>query len=319
VPPATPLVRRIYLLGAAALLLGACGPGHGKVASIADKDGKPVSWTHPPQLDVSVLEAGAEPRALLRYRIDNGQSESLVMDLAIQLKLAMGEKDPPVPNPTVRLVMEVRSATSNQRFHMGGKIVSVEVVEEAGIPPALVSALRSDLDRLAGTRWQAVFTDRGHLDLLSLPAPKDANAQLTKTLEWIRDALRLLLPPLPETPVGKNARWQTRRRITIATAHIDETMIYKLASAGGPTQLQVTLGMDAPEQTLNPGTPPGTKVVLSSFEGGGKGQIDLQPTGIVQPSTLRWAASGKGTASPTGEPPAPFTLGLDASVLVKRR
>jgi len=271
-----------------------------------------------PTSDVSVVDPGAEPRAPLRYRIDPGQAESLVMDLAIRMNLAVGEKAPPAPNPTVRLGMTVRSGTGGQHLNLDGKITSVEVVEEPGIPAQLVSALRSDLDRLKGTAWKAVFTDRGHLDLLSLPAPKDANAQLLTTLEWVREGLRLLLPPLPEAPVGKNARWQTRRRSSVATARIDETVIYQLAGNGQP-QLQVTLGMDAPEQPLNPGTPPGTKVVLSSFEGGGKGQIELQLTGLVQPSTLRWAAAGKGTATPAGEPPAPFTLGLEAAVVVKKK
>ena len=100
---------------------------------------------------------------------------------------------------------------------------------------------------------------------------------------------------------------------------IDENTIYKLAVADGHSQLHVTMGMDAPEQPLSPATPPGTRWVLSSFEGGGKGQIELQLARLVQPSTLRWAASGKGTATPAGEPPAPFTLGLDAAVIVKRR
>jgi hypothetical protein len=300
--------------------MGACGPGHGKAAAGADKDGKPADWTGPTtHADVSVLEPGAEPRAPLRYRIDPGQSEGLVMDLAIQMKLAVGEKDLPFPNPTVRLGMDVRSGMAGQRLHLEGKIVKVEVVEDPGVPAALAAALRSDLDRLAGTTWKAVFTDHGHLDLLSLPSPKDANAQLLTTLEWIREALRILLPPLPDVAVGKNARWQARRRTTVATAHIDQTVIYKLAGAGGQSQLQVTVGMDAPEQPLTPGTPPGTTVVLSSFEGGGKGQIDLQLDRIVQPSTLRWAASGKGSATPAGEPPAQFTMGLDAAVIVKRR
>jgi len=318
VSPATPVVCRALLV-AALLTAGACGPGHGKVAAIVEKDGKPADLTRPAAVDVTVLEPGDEPRSPLRYRIDPGQSENLVMDVAIQMKLAVGDKDPPAPNPTVRLSMEVRSGTGGQRLNLNGRINKVEVLEEPGIPPALASALRSDLDRLRGTSWKAVFTDRGHLDLLSLPAPKEANTQLLTTLEWIREALRILLPPLPDAPVGKNARWQSRRRTTIATARIDETVIYKMAASNGQTQLQVTLGMDAPEQPLTPGTPPGTKVVLSSFEGGGKGQIDLHLTGIVQPSTLRWAASGKGTATPSGEPPAPFTLGLDAVVIVKRK
>ena len=167
---------------------------------------------------------------------------------------------------------------------------------------------------MVGLSWKAAFTDVGQVELLSLPAPADANPQLVNTLDWIRDGLRNLLPPLPLLPVGKNARWQARRQITIATARIDETTIYKLGAGNG---LAVTIGMDAPAQTLNPHTPPGTVVTLSSFEGGGKGQIDLALDRIVQPTTMRWAASGKGMATPAGEPPAPVTLGLEAALVVK--
>jgi hypothetical protein len=172
---------------------------------------------------------------------------------------------------------------------------------------------------MTGLGWKATFTDRGHLDLLSLPAPKDSNTQLLTTLEWVREGLRLLLPPLPQTPVGKDARWQTRRRSIIATAKVDETVIYRLAGNGQP-QLAVTLGMDAVEQALTPpGSPPGTSWKLTSFEGGGKGQIDLHLTSIVQPTSLRWAASGKGTATTAADPPRSFTMGLDAALTVKRR
>jgi hypothetical protein len=312
VSPATPV--RACLLAATSLLVAACGPAsHGKVASVADRNVE-VSRPRPPS-DVSVLDPGAQPRAALRYRLRQGLSESLVMDVAVQMKLAVGDLGPPVPVPTVRVSMDLRALAGGPRAQLEGKIVKVEVVDEPAVPPALTAALRSDLDRLAGLSWNAVFTDVGHLELLALPAPADANPQLLKTLDWIREALRVLLPPLPAAPVGKNARWQARRAVTIATARIEETAIYKLAA---PDQLAVTLGMDAREQALSAVTPPGTVLTLTSFEGGGKGQIDLALDHIVQPTTLRWAASGKGTATPAGEPPAPVTLGLEAAVMVRR-
>jgi len=239
------------------------------------------------------------------------------MDVGVQMKLVVGDRSGS-PRFTVRLTMEVLAATGSPRAQLEGKVVKVEVLEEPGVPPATVTALRSDLDRMTGLEWRAAFTDVGHLEQLSLPAPGDANPQLVNTLNWVRDSLRTLLPPLPLTPVGQNARWQARRPITIATARVDETTIYKLGASEGRPQLTLTVGMEAREQPLKAGTPPGTVVTLSSLEGGGKGQIDLIPDHIVQPTTLRWAASGKGTATPAGEPPAAVTLGLEAAVVMKR-
>jgi hypothetical protein len=310
VSPANPVVRRAILLAVTPLLLGSCGSAsQGKVGSTGKSaEVRPA----PAPTDVGVLDPGEEPRAPLRYRIGKGQSERLVMDVGVQMKLVVGEQSG-APRSNVRVTMDVKAAAGSPRAELEGRFVKVEVLEEPGVPPATVAALRSDLDRMVGLSWKAVFTDVGHVELLSLPAPADANPQLVNTLDWIRDGVRNLLPPLPLAPVGKNARWQARRPVTIATARIDETTIYKL----GPGGLAVTVGMDAPAQTLNPNTPPGTVVTLSSFEGGGKGQIELALDRIVQPTILRWAASGKGTATPAGEPPAPVTLVLEASLVMK--
>jgi hypothetical protein len=314
VSPATP-VRRAFLLAATHLVLASCGPAsHGKVASIGRLAGGPP----PPPDDITVLDPGGPPRSSLRYRLHEGQREQLVMDLAVQMKLVVGDMGPPAPSPTVRVSMEVRALAGSPRPQLEGRMVKVEVIEEPGVPPAVVTAVRSDLDRMAGLTWKAAFNDLGRLELLALPAPAEANPQLANTLDWIRDALRTLLPPLPRTPVGTNARWQARRTATIATARIDETAIYKLAGGDGHHQLAVTLGMDARQQPLSPGTPPGTVMTLLSFEGGGKGQVDLELDHIVQPTTVRWAASGKGTATPAGEPPTPITLGLESAVMIKR-
>jgi hypothetical protein len=318
VSPATPVVRRAILLAVTPLLLGSCAAKHGKVATSGER--KPpaqVSAAPAPAVDVSVLEPGDEPRAPLRYRIRQGQRERLVMDVGVQMKLVVGDMGG-TPRYTVRVTMDVQAVTGRPQAQLEGKMIKVEVLDEPGVPPATATALRSDLDRMAGLGWKAVFTDLGHLELLALPAPADANPQLLNTLDWIRDSLRLLLPPLPLTPVGRNARWQAHRSATIATARVDETTIYKLGASDGHPQLAVTLGMEAGQQGLSPGTPPGTVVTLSSFEGGGKGLIDLALDHIVQPSTLRWAASGKGTATPAGEPPAPITLALEAAVTVRR-
>jgi hypothetical protein len=318
VSPATLVVRRAVLLAVTPLVLGSCGPAkQGKVATVGDRKAAETSAAAVPSVEVSVLEPGDEPRAPLRYRIPSGQIERLVMDVGVQMKLVVGDRSGS-PRFTVRLTMEVLAATGSPQAQLEGKVVKMEVLEEPGVPPATVAALRSDLDRMTGLEWRAAFTDVGHLEQLSLPAPGDANPQLVNTLNWVRDSLRTLLPPLPLTPVGQNARWQARRPITIATARVDETTIYKLGASEGRPQLTLTVGMEAREQPLKAGTPPGTVVTLSSLEGGGKGQIDLIPDHIVQPTTLRWAASGKGTATPAGEPPAAVTLGLEAAVVVKK-
>jgi hypothetical protein len=266
-----------------------------------------------------LLDPGTEPRAPLRYRITPGQRESLVLELATDLKLAIGDMSPPpVRSPAVRVTIEVQAVTPAAPIRLQGKIVKVEIPDDPAIAPAVIAAVRNDLDHLPGTTWTAGFTARGQLQTLELPAPADASTQLATTLDRIREAMGMLLAPLPDGPVGKNARWQVRRRSTVGPARVDETVIYKLGE--DRTRLGVTLGMLAGEQPLTrPGTPPGATLTLSTFEGGGKGQVELALARIVQPSTMRWSALGRGTARPAGEPPAPITLNVDAQMSIRAR
>jgi hypothetical protein len=299
---------------------GASGAS-GKVAHIADRRGPDATAQHAiAKAEVRLLEAGAEPRAPLRYRLKEGQKERLLLEMATGLKLAVGDKAPPVPVPKVRLTIEVRAHPLPPNLILEGVVSQVEVVEEPGLPALMVKAVRSDLDGLGGTQWKASFTDSGQLFALHLPVPADANNQLVRTLESLRDALRLLLVPLPEGPVGTNARWQARRRAAIATAAVDETATYQLGAAEGHGLVAITLALSAPEQPLTlPLTSPGTTARLASFEGSGKGEVQLDLFRIVQPTTLRWTATARGEGRPPGEPPAPITLEVESTTTVRRK
>jgi hypothetical protein len=300
-------------------MAAACGPsGHGKGVQLTDHHGTPVVL---PYSEAKLLAGGDEPRAPLRYRIVSGQREALVLELTTDLKLAIGDMSPPVVrSPTVRLTMEVEALSVRPELSLQGKIAKVEVPDDPAIPANVTTAVRSDLERLAGSSWSALFSDCGRPERVSLAAPAEANNQLLATLDRVREALTMLLPPLPDAPVGKNARWQVHRKRTVGPAHVEETALYKLGAADEQPRLTVTLGMSAAEQALEmPGTPPGSTVALSSFEGGGKGQIELELGRIVQPASIRWSALGRGTARPGNEPPAPITLTVEASNVVRRR
>jgi hypothetical protein len=313
--PASPVVGRCLL--AALLALAACSSSHHRMVAHVAPPPVPTESNS----DLRLLDAGAEPRAPLRYRLSAGQHDSLVVELVTELKLAIGDmRPPPVRSPTVYAALDVAVVAAGPQIKLEGKVVKLDVPDDPAIAPAVISAVRGDLARLAGTAWVAVFTDRGQLDLLVLPAPPDANTQLLTTVDRLRDALHLLLPPLPEVPVGPTARWQVRRRAVVGPVQVDERTIYRLESTDGRTQLSESVGMDArPQPLIMPGTPPGATLALTSFEGGGKGQLELDLTSVGQPSTLRWSALGRGTANAAGEPPAPMTMNIDATVSVRRR
>jgi hypothetical protein len=319
-PTATPAGPYRPWLFTTALVLASCArSAPPAVAPIAPP--APAAAEADPAVDLRLLEGGAEPRAPLRYRIAAGQTESLIMDVSAQLKLAISDTDPPVPNPKVRLTMEVTARSVEPAVTLEGRISRVEIPEDPTIPPAVVTAVRADMDRLVGLAWTVVFTDRGLLQRLDLAAPADANSQVVTALDHVREALRLLLPPLPEQPVGKNGRWQLRQRTSAGFAKVDQTATFRLgAVAEGNRPLMVLLALSSGEQRLNlPGAPPGASYTLTSFEGKGSGQIEVELGKIVQPSTIGWSGSAKGVAHAAGEPPVQMTMTVDSSVNVRRK
>lgn len=289
------------------------------VVTVPDPAPAPAPAAAP--VDVRVLDGGEEPRVPLRYRIAAGQTESLVMEVATELKLAIGDLGPPVKRPTVRVSMEVTAREVQPALLLEGKVVKFDFREDPTIAPAVVAAVRSALDGLPGTTWRAVFNDRGVPERIDLPLPPDANTDLVAILDGLRDSIRLLLPPLPEPPVGKNARWQLRRRAPVGWFAVEETTTFRLgAFADGHRPLLLLLELASGEQTVNdPGMLPGATATLTSFEGKGSGRIELELEKIVQPSTIGWAGSGKGTGRTAGEPPAPLTVTVESSIHVQRR
>jgi hypothetical protein len=136
---------------------------------------------------------------------------------------------------------------------------------------------------------------------------------------WIREALRLLLPPLPDEPVGRGARWQARRRAQVGPASADENAVYTLTDlTDDRLRLAVKLALTGGEQSPRvTGLPPGATLKLTSLTGTGSGTVELDLRAL-QPSTdLRWSAVALGSTEPAGEPPAAVRMTTTVSFAVR--
>jgi hypothetical protein len=317
-------------LAVAALLAGACGqaaparrsssamPG----AGARNSDEVALSANVPALLtaEVRLIDPGPQPRQTLRYHPKVGQTEPLLVQLATTLVLSVGEiTAPEVRTPVVRLTIDLvpLAVDGHGRMSLQGTLLAAEV--RAGSAPAAVDrAMAADLDRLAPTPFSARVSSRGLLEALAFPLPADANPQIITMATWIREALRLLLPPLPDEPVGRGARWEGRRRAQVGPADADQTSVYTLTGLDDrQVRLAVKLGFAAGEQTPQvAGLPPGATLKLSSLIGTGAGTIELDP-GRLQPHTdLRWSTTAVGSTEPAGEPPAAVRMTTAVSLTV---
>jgi hypothetical protein len=317
-------------LAVAALLAGACGQAaparrsSPAVPRAADPNSDEVALSAnvPPLLiaEVRLIDPGAQPRKALRYHPRAGQTEPLLLELSTTLVLSVGEMSAPeVRTPVVRLTIDLVPLTvdGHGRMSLQGTLLAAEV--RAGSAPAAIDrAIAADLERLVHTRFAARVSSRGLLEALAFPLPSDANPQIVTMAAWIREALRLLLPPLPDEPVGRGARWEGRRRAQVGPADADQTSVYTLTGLEDTqVRLAVKLGFSAGEQTPQvAGLPPGATLKLSSLTGTGAGTVELDP-GRLQPHTsLRWSTTALGSSEPAGEPPAAVRMTTSVSLTV---
>jgi hypothetical protein len=279
---------------------------------VADPNAEVVALSAnvPPLLtaEVGLIDAGSRPRQTLRYHPQPGQSQSVVIELATALTLVVGEMSPPeVRTPVVHLTIDIepRVVDASGRMTLEGTLTRVEV-RPGSAPPAVATALAADLARLDHSRFSARVTSRGLIEHLAFAAATDASTQLATAATWICEALRLLLPPLPDEAVGRGARWQARRRAQLGAAAASESAIYTLTNVT-ETQLRlvVKLRLAAGEQSpAVAGLPPGATLKLTSLTGTGAGIIELDPARLQPRTDLRWSATAIGSTQPAGEPPA---------------
>jgi hypothetical protein len=314
-------------VGVLLAVASACGSAPVRPAAApaedANADEVALSASVPPLLtpEVALVDAGARPRKTLRYAVRPGESQSVTLELTSGLVLAVGEMAPPaVRTPVVLLTIDLvpRTVEPRGRMTIEGTLTGVEV--RAGTaPPAVLKAVTADLDRLRNSTFSARVSGRGLLEALTFPAAADGNPQVATMAGWVREAVRLLLPPLPASPVGQGARWQARRRAQIGPAAADETAYYNLTNFGeGWVRLAVRLALTGGEQSpAIPGLPPGASVKLTSLSGEGGGTVELDLRHLQPRTELRWSSTAVGSAEPPGEPPAPLRMSSTLTLTVR--
>jgi hypothetical protein len=281
------------------------------------------SATVPPLLtaEVALIDAGAQPRQTLRYHPRAGQSRPVLVELATALSLAVGEMNPPeVRTPVLRLTIDLdpRAIDASGRMNIEGTLSRVET-RPGSAPTAVASALAADVERLRQTRFVARISSRGLIEHLSLPTVAEPSSQLGTVSGWIREALRLLLPPLPDQPVGRGARWQARRRTQIGAASANENAVYTLTGlTDSRLRLAVKLRLSAGEQTpAVPGLPPGATLKLTSLAGSGAGTVDVDLSALQPRTDLRWTATALGSTDRPGDPPAPVRMATTVELAIR--
>jgi hypothetical protein len=158
---------------------------------------------------LKVTEAGAEPRAARKYTFTANKTERRV--IVIQQTLSQGgqKQAQPALQLTVDLTPKAVKPTGTS-FEM--KVIGVDFADKDKLDPRIAAQLAQVTQQLAAFAGMTATFDvdpHGAVGEVSMQATeKVQKAGAEDLISAFQQAVELMLPPLPDEPIGVGAKWE---------------------------------------------------------------------------------------------------------------
>jgi hypothetical protein len=273
---------RGLILVSALLVLASCKKDESS-ATAADASADPVL----------LLDAGAEPRAPLRYKIADGTTTKSNMDFTIATLATTADAAALSVVPGVRLHIVSGPAMATDRgVKFEVNITKAEAAVPEGIDPKVAEELRQSaaiLDDVGGT---VEMNDRGIMLATELnDKAKSPDLPLRLLMMIVNARTTLSRVVLPAEPVGLGARWEARKELTLYGFKVQQVDSYTLVErVGDEIKLNVTVTQNALPQTVD-FPEDGVSIAVEQMVANARGEIILNLNALESDA----AAAGEAT------------------------
>jgi hypothetical protein len=227
-------------------------------------------------MQVKLIEAGAEPRKVLRLHPKPGDKQTLDLSLKMAVETKVGEMEPPATKlPEIKMSLEatVKSVADNGDITYEMVMGDIGVSEEPGAAPMVAEAIKSALAGVKGMSGSGTTSSRGFSKGFEFKAPSDSNPQARQVVDQMKDSFTEIAALLPEEAVGTGAKWEVKLPIKSQGMTIDQTSTYELVSLEGEIfKTKSTIVQQAANQKIQNPAMPGIKVDLTKMTGKGNSE-----------------------------------------------
>jgi hypothetical protein len=281
-------MRGFFLVAAIALTVPAlAGPPEATAVAAGVLEGMKLD------VKLSLVDAGAEPRQVLRYTPRPGATAEYEtvsrtqMDMSITLpdgqNMAM-----PMGDAMPAMVMSARN-TVGKPLPNGMIPVSVEQLGtklEGAADPAMAAAMTDAFASLKGMTFQILVDADGK------PAQVDvagaADPALGTAIQGMADQMGDQLAHFPVEAVGPGAKWTVDMDMSMAGLDmVVQQTVTVVSITGNIVELDTVLDLDMGKGGFEmPGMPPGAKPEIKQFEGSGSGRMKTDLTTLVSTGAM---------------------------------
>ena len=234
---------------------------------------------------VKLLEAGTEPRKVLRLHPKEGDKQSIIMTMKMAMDMKMGEmQNPPMKLPVMKMTMDatVKSISPDGDISYDIVLSDATIVEDSDVVPQVAEAMKKSIAGVKGLTGNGIISSRGLNKSSDIKVPAGVDPQARQTIEQLKDSVSKITTPLPEEAVGPGAKWQAKMPVKSQGMVIDQTITYELVSIEDEritTRLQ--LEQHAANQKVQNPSMPNVKLDLVKMTGNGTGTATLDQSRIV--------------------------------------
>jgi hypothetical protein len=234
---------------------------------------------------VKLLDAGSEPRTVLRLHPTVGDKQTMTMTMKIGMDMSASSTPVPatdIPGIVMSIDVEVQNIAANGNITYTLAFNDTTLAADPNTQPAVAAAMKTALAGLSGLTGTGEMTDRGVVKKMEMKLPAGAPAALSQTIGQMKDSLSSSSTPLPEEAVGPGARWEYQTHPKAQGMTLDQTIGFELVSVDGDhVNLRSTITQTAANQKIQNPSVPTVKMDLTKLAGSGSGTSVLDLGKII--------------------------------------
>lgn len=273
-------------------------------------------------VQVKLLEPGAEPRTELRLHPKAGDKQTVTVATKMKMEMGLGGAPAqPVQLPEINLVMEVTVKSVDPN----GDIAYEVVIADAGVAGDAANTpqgagMKASLGVIKGLSGIGTTSARGISKGSELQMPANAAPEARQGIEQIKDIVSRVGVALPEEPVGPGAKWEVRMPVKSQGITLSQTATYMLVSVEGDRiRAKNTLSQTAAKQKIESPGMPGMKLDLTKMEGQGVGDVTLDTSRVLPIEGKVIFKSTMAMSMGTGAQAQSMVMKVDSDVSVKSK
>ena len=228
---------------------------------------------------VKLLEAGAEPRKMLRLQPKPGDKQTMALTMKMAMETKAGEMEvPAMKMPAIKMTLDatVKEVSDNGDITYEIVMGDTSVSDGPGTTPETAEAMKAAFAGVKGFSGAGRVSNRGFSNGVEFKPAAGSNPQTRLLMDQMKDSFARLGALLPEEAVGPGARWEVKMPIKAQGMTIAQTATYEVVSLEGERlTTRITVAQHAANQKVQNPAMPGLKLDLTKMAGKGTGDLTL--------------------------------------------